>query len=163
MAIAREKKEEIYKKVKGIVSDFPAVVFVNFHGLNVTEATQLKNSLRAEGSSYTVVKKTLVKKALQDSPVKGDIPSLEGELALAYSQDQIASARGIFEFQKKHKDNISILGGIFEGAYADKEKMTMIAQIPSLLTLRAQFVNLINSPLQGLVVALNGIAKKRSV
>ena len=160
MAITREKKEEICKKIEKIVGDFSTVVFVNFHGLNVVEATELKNSLREEGSLYTVIKKTLAKKTLQTSSVKGELPALEGELALAYSQDQIAPARGIYEFQKKHKNSVSILGGIFEGAYVDKDKMISIAQIPSLQTLRAQFVNIINSPIQGLVIALNGIAEK---
>ena len=161
MAITKGKKEEVCKKIESIVKDFPTVVFVNFHGLNVTDTTQLKNSLREEDSFYTVTKKTLAKRILQDSPVKGEIPELEGELALAYSSDQIAPARGVYEFQKKHKDNISILGGIFEGMYVDKGKMSSIAQIPSMLTLRAQFVNLINSPIQGLVIALNGIADKK--
>ena len=161
MAITKGKKEEVCKKIESIVKDFPTVVFVNFHGLNVTDTTQLKSSLREEDSFYTVTKKTLAKRILQDSPVKGEIPELEGELALAYSSDQIAPARGVYEFQKKHKDNISILGGIFEGMYVDKDKMSSIAQIPSMLTLRAQFVNLINSPIQGLVIALNGIADKK--
>jgi len=161
MAITKEKKEKVCKKIESIVKDFPTVVFVNFHGLNVTDTTQLKSSLREEDSFYTVTKKTLARKILQDSSVEGEIPELEGELALAYSLDQIAPARGVYEFQKKHKDNISILGGIFEGVYIDKDKMSSIAQIPSMLTLRAQFVNLINSPIQGLVIALNGIADKK--
>lgn len=162
MAITREKKEEICKKMENIVSDFPTVVFVNFHGLGVIEATQLKNFLRENNSFYTVIKKTLAKKVLQASATQGELPELDGELALAYSQDQIAPARGIYEFQKKYKNNLLILGGIFEGSYVDKEKMISIAQIPSLQILRAQFVNIINSPLQGLVIALNGIAEKRA-
>ena len=161
MAITKEKKEKICKKVEGIVDDFSTIVFVNFHGLNVIDTTQLKSSLREEESFYTVAKKTLVKKVLQNSAVEGEMPELEGELALAYSKDQIAPARGVYEFQKKHKENISILGGIFEGVYVGKDKMSSIAQIPPLQTLRAQFVNIINSPIQGLVIALNGIAEKK--
>jgi large subunit ribosomal protein L10 len=161
MAIKKGKKEEICKKVKDVVDDFSTVVFVNFHGLNVIDTTQLKSSLREDDSFYLVAKKSLVNRVLQDSSIKGEIPELDGELALAYSKDQIAPARGVFDFQKKHKEKISILGGIFEGAYVDKDKMSSIAQIPSLLTLRAQFVNLINSPIQGLVIALNQIAEKQ--
>jgi len=101
MAITKGKKEEVCKKIESIVKDFPTVVFVNFHGLNVTDTTQLKNSLREEDSFYTVTKKTLAKRILQDSPVKGEIPELEGELALAYSSDQIAPARGVYEFSKE--------------------------------------------------------------
>ncbi len=162
MAINKGKKKEIFEKTQEIVKDSGSVVFVNFKGLNVSDTTQLRNNLRNEGSSYTVTKKTLVKKALEDSSVEGEMPELEGELALAYGKDLIAPARGVFEFQKKHKEKIAILGGIFEGVFMNKEKMLSIAQIPSLQILRGQFVNLINSPIQGLVIALNKIAEKNS-
>ncbi len=148
--------------MRGIIKDAPSVTFVNFHGLGVAETTQLRQKLRAEGVSYTVAKKTLIKKALKEAAVEGAIPELEGELALTYGADQIAPARGVYEFQKKYKDNLSILGGIFEGSFANKEKMLSIAQIPGLQILRGQFVNLINSPIQGLVIALNKIAEKNS-
>ncbi|MFH1402406.1 MAG: 50S ribosomal protein L10 [Patescibacteria group bacterium] len=161
MAITKEKKGNILQKIKEIVKNSETVVFVNFKGLNVKETTNLRNSLRDAGSSYMVVKKTLAKKTLQETPITGDIPELEGELAFAYGQDQIAPARGVYEFQKKHKNRVSILGGIFEGGYADQTKMLAIAQIPGLQVLYGQFVNLINSPIQGLVVALDKIAEKR--
>lgn len=163
MAITKDKKKEIYEKLKGIVKDFSTIVFVNFHGLSAEDTTQLRQSLRNEGVSYTVAKKTLVKKALQELSVEGEIPNLEGELAITYGEDVIAPARGVYEFQKKHKDNLSILGGIFEGAYADQNQMLTIAQIPSIQTLHGQFVQLINSPLQGLVIALDKIAEKQEV
>ncbi|MFH0846126.1 MAG: 50S ribosomal protein L10 [Patescibacteria group bacterium] len=161
MAVKKEKKKEIYEKLQSIVKDAKTVVFVNFHGLGVSDTNKLRNDLRAEGSSYTVAKKTLIKKSFDDSKVEGEMPELEGELALAYGQDLIAPARGVYEFQKKHKDNMSILGGVFEGVFVNKDKMLSIAQIPSPLILRGQFVNLINSPIQGLVIALNQIAEKK--
>ena len=123
MAINKEKKKEIYEKTQGIIKDSGSIVFVNFHGLGVSDSTQLRNNLREEGSSYSVVKKTLVKKALDESSIEGEMPELDGELALAYGEDLIAPARGVYQFQKKHKENISILGGIFEGSFMNQEKM----------------------------------------
>ncbi len=55
-----------------------------------------------------------------------------------------------------------ILGGVFDGVYKSKEEMTEIASIPSLQTLRGMFVNVINSPIQGLAVSLNQIAEKKA-
>jgi len=162
MAINKEKKKEIYEKTQGIIKDSGSIVFVNFHGLGVSDSTQLRNNLREEGSSYSVVKKTLVKKALDESSIEGEMPELDGELALAYGEDLIAPARGVYQFQKKHKENISILGGIFEGSFMNQEKMLSIAQIPAPQILRGQFVNLINSPIQGFVIALSKIADKNS-
>ena len=161
MAISKEKKIEIYEKVSNAIKSAQSVVFVNFHGLSVGDTTILRRSLKEEGVGYVVAKKTLIKRALDTAKSKGDLPQLDGELALAYSEDLIAPARGVYEFQKSHKKNISILGGIFEGKYMDQVAMTEIASIPPTQVLYGQFVNLINSPIQGLVVALDKIAEKK--
>ena len=162
MAISKNKKKEVYEKTQGILKDSNSVVFVNFKGLNVSDTTELRNNLREDSSAYSVVKKTIVKRALDNFSVKGEMPELEGELALAYSKDLIAPARGVYEFQKKHKEKIAILGGIFEGSFMDREKMLSIAQIPAPQILKGQFVNLINSPIQSFVIALSKIADKKS-
>ena len=163
MAINKNRKKEIYEKTEGILKDSNSVVFVNFKGLGVSDTTLLRDNLRNSGSSYTVTKKTIVKKALEGSSVEGEMPQLDGELALAYSGDLIAPAREVYEFQKKHKEKIDILGGIFEGVFMNREKMLSIAQIPAPQILRGQFVNLINSPIQSFVIALGKIAEKREV
>jgi len=161
MAITKEIKDRIYKKTQDAIKDSQSMVFVNFHGLSVGETTDLRNKLREEGVSYSVTKKTLAKKALGEAKLEGDIPQLDGELALAYADDLTAPARGVYDFRKTHKENISILGGIFEGKFMDQVAMTEIAAIPSTPVLYGQFVNLINSPIQGLVIALNQVAEKK--
>jgi len=161
MAITKEKKKEIVARVKEAIDSSNSVVFVNFHGLGVSDTTKLRKDLRDEGVGYTVAKKTLIKRVLSESKVEGDMPILEGELAVAYAKDLITPARGVYDFQKIHKDSIAILGGVFEGRYMNKEEMTEIATIPPMPILYGQFVNLINSPIQGLVVALSAIADKK--
>lgn len=161
MAITKEKKQEIVSTVKNIISDSKTIVFANFHKLPVSESTDVRKELRSKEVGFTVAKKTLTKRALADSSIKGEMPTLDGELALVYSSDLIAPAREIFEFQKKLDGRVSILGGVFDGIYKTKAEMEMIASIPSQKTLYAQFVNIINSPIQGLVLALNAIAEKK--
>jgi large subunit ribosomal protein L10 len=161
MAIHKEKKAEIVSNVKDILSKSKSVVFVNFHKLPVSESTTIRKELRSKEVSFTVAKKTLTKRALAEAQVTGELPALEGELALVYSADLLAPAREIFDFQKKLDGRVSILGGVFDGVYKSKEEMEVIASIPSRQTLYAQFVNLINSPIQGLVIALNAVAEKK--
>ncbi len=161
MAISRAKKEEVYKKLSDIASGKGTRVFVNFHGLTVTEVTNLRQSLQKEGIGYFVAKKSLLRKAFSGSKIEGQIPNLPGELALAYGEDDIAPAREMYKFQKALKGKLTMLGGIFEGTYANEEHITAIATIPSREVLYGQFVNVINSPIQGLVMALDAIAKKR--
>ena len=96
-----------------------------------------------------------------DGAFKGEMPALEGEIAVAYSTDAIAPAQKIKEFTTKYKENLAIAGGIFQGVYKDSAEMTEIASIPALPVLRGMFLNVINSPIQGLVLGLNAIAEKR--
>ena len=179
MSITKEKKKEIIEEVAGIVKDTTSVIFVNFHGLGVQDTNDMRSSFRKGGISYTVVKKTLVKRALSNINMKGSMPSLDGELALAYlslprsisgeagrdtnadEDDLLAPAREVHSFAKRFKDNISIIGGIFEGRYMSREEMVEVAEIPPLPTLYGQFANIINSPIQGLVVALSRIAEEK--
>ncbi|MBU1557957.1 50S ribosomal protein L10 [Patescibacteria group bacterium] len=161
MAISKEKKEKIYGGIKNAVAKAQSIVFVNFHGLGVSETTDLRRKLREEDVNYVVAKKTLIKRALGDAKPEGEMPELEGELALAYSEDLTAPARGVYDFQKSHKNSVSILGGVFEGRYMNQSEMTEIAAIPSTQVLYGQFVNLINSPIQRFVIALDKIAEKK--
>lgn len=161
MAINKEKKQEIISSVKNILADSKSVVFVNFHKLPVSESTTIRKELRSKDVNFTVAKKTLTKRALNEASLTGEMPQLDGELALVYSADLLAPAREIFDFQKKLDGRVSILGGIFNGMYKNKAEMEVIASIPSQKTLYAQFLNVINSPIQGFVVALNAIADKK--
>jgi large subunit ribosomal protein L10 len=165
MAITKEKKKQIIEKVKEIASKNTSLVFANFHGVNVSDSTRMRGDLRSKGVGYYVAKKTLVKKALSEAGFAGDIPELEGEVALVYDRDDAGdvtlSAREIYAFQKEFDGRMSITGGVFDQRFMNKEEMTEIAMIPSLQTLHAQVVNLFNSPIQGVVMALSEITKKK--
>lgn len=161
MAKTREQKRDMVSKLSDISKQEGSVVFVGFDKLGVKDETELRNKLRSENVFYKVIKKSLLKKAFGESSITGEMPELEGMVAIAYGEDLIAPARGVYDFQKDHKENISIVGGVFEGKYMTKEEMMSIATIPSTPVLYGQFVNLINSPIQQFVSALGQIAEKR--
>jgi large subunit ribosomal protein L10 len=159
--LLKSKKEEMVKDLEGAIKNSESLVFVNFHGLKVSDETNLRRNLRDQGVNYKVSRKTLLARALKGK-AQGEIPELAGEIAIAYSKDQTASAREIYNFQKTHKGILNIIGGIFEGKFIGQEKMMEIAMIPSREVLYAQFVNLINSPIQRFAVVLDQIAKSKS-
>jgi large subunit ribosomal protein L10 len=161
MAITKEKKKDIVAKLDDVKSEAESIVFVGFNGLSVADTTAMRKELRDNGVGFFVAKKTLMKRSFADA-FEGDMPALEGEIAVAYSTDAIAPAQNIKTFAGKFKDNIAIVGGVFEGKYKDAAEMTEIASIPALPVLRGMFVNVINSPIQGLVLGLNAIADKKS-
>ncbi|OJI09660.1 MAG: 50S ribosomal protein L10 [Candidatus Vogelbacteria bacterium CG10_big_fil_rev_8_21_14_0_10_49_38] len=166
MAITKDKKIEIVKKVGEIGSLGGSMVFVNFHGLTVAGINTLRRNLQAQGLGYYVAKKTLIKRALADRAIEGQLPELAGEVGIAFAMaqseaDPLLPVKEVYDFHKKNAEVIKIIGGVFEGAYASAEMMLSLAKIPGRQVLYAQFLNVINSPIQGLVIGLDAIAKKK--
>jgi len=160
MAITKAKKQDIVAKLGDAFKNAASVVFVKFNKLSVLDTSAMRKTLKADGTQYYVAKKTLIKRALADRGYEGEIPDLEGEIAVVWSEtDATAPARGIHEHGKKHKGLLTIMGGVFENMFADAAKMTAIATIPSVPVLRGMFANVINSPRARFAIALGEVAK----
>lgn len=164
MAISKDKKRDIVAKLDRAFKEASSIAFVGFTKLTVKDASRLRKELSQAGVRYYVAKKTLIRRALEARGYTGEVPELPGEIAVAWTTDEetTAPARGVHDFGKKMKGALALLGGVFEGAFLDAQKMTAIATIPPMLVLRGMFVNVINSPIQGLVVALDKIREKKA-
>jgi len=169
MAITKEKKVEILAKLKNEVVKAKTIVFVHFKGLPVAEANNLRQTLRESATKFLVAKKTLIRKALTEAGLAGELPALDGEVALAYlpageagGDDPLAPPRSVYEYEKKTQGQVKILGGIYESEFRDAAMMITLAQIPSREVLLGQLVGLLQSPIRGLAVALSEIAKQKS-
>lgn len=162
MAISKAKKSEVIAKVKDALSEASSVAFVGFTKLSVADASKLRKTLAEEGVKFYVAKKTLMKRAFAEQGYEGEIPDLPGEVAIAWTaEDATAPARGVHQFGKKLKNTLTLLGGVFEGAYADAAKITAVATIPPVPVLRGMFVNVVASPMQGLVIALDKVREQK--
>lgn len=158
--LTKAKKEEIVDGLSKGVSGAKSLVLVNFHGLTVANESALRKSLREEGITYKVARKTLIKRALAGKAT-GEMPELPGELAIVYGTDAIAPAREVYNFEKEHKGVMQILGGIFDGKFVDGVFMTEIATIPSREVLLSKIAFLLKSPIQRLAIAVNEVAKTK--
>lgn len=160
MAITKAKKETILAKLEAVKGEADSIVFVHYKGLTLGHTTAMRKALREKGVGYFVAKKTLMKRAFGDT-FTGEMPKLDGEIAVAYSTDAIAPAQSVKEFADKFKGNIAIMGGVFQGVFKTQAEMTEIASIPPLQTLRGMFAQLINSPRQRFAVVLSEVAKTK--
>ena len=162
MAIKKDKKREIVAKLTDALTEASSAVFVGFTRLTVADASKMRKQLAQAGVRYFVAKKTLIRIALKQQNYEGQAPELPGEVAIAWTKDDVtAPARGVYDFGRSLKGAITLLGGIFEGAIISAEKAIAIATIPPMPVLRGMFVNVINSPIQGLVIAIDQISKKK--
>jgi len=158
MAITKQKKAEIVEKIQTVASKAKTLVFANFKGLTVAEQNEMRKALRAQEIGYTVAKKSLMRRGLEAAKFEGSFPELEGEIALAYGEDELAPARELAVFVKKFGDHLSFAGGIFGGKYVGKDEISAIAAIPGMDALRGMFAQLINSPRQRFAVVLSKVA-----
>lgn len=164
MAITKEKKKEILKELSEIFAKAATMVFVNFHGLSAKDTILMRKTMKGNGINYKVAKKTLIKKALEELKIEGELPELAGEAAVAYgkdSDDELAPAREVYKFHKTHKENFSITGGVLNKRFQNAVEMTALSSIPPKEILYGQLVNIINWPIQALAVILERIAKSK--
>ena len=138
------------------IKESKLVVFVNFHGLNSVLNRELRSIIKKAGAKYFVAKKTLIKRVFGEFGFKGEIPEMEGEVALVFGKDDIVEPVKILSVFKKNNPQINLLGGVIEGLFTGKEAMIRLATLPSREVLIAQFLNVISAPQRGLVGVLSG-------
>jgi large subunit ribosomal protein L10 len=101
MALTKQKKSELLGVLENITKDSGSIVFVHAKGMTVADTMKMRDTLAANGSGFKVVKKSLLKRALASAGITGDMPTLDGEMAVAYSKDLTAPAREVLEFRKE--------------------------------------------------------------
>jgi large subunit ribosomal protein L10 len=164
MALTKIQKTKQIDSIKEKVSQQKSVVFVDFAKVPSKDMFSLRKSLKEAGCNLKVAKKTLVRKAFGQSgisfwnKIKAVIP---GQLALVFGiEDEIAPARIANAFAKTH-ENFKILGGIFEKRFIDKEKVLVLANIPTRNELLGRLVGSIYSPVSSFVRVLNKIRENK--
>jgi large subunit ribosomal protein L10 len=167
MAITRTKKEETIGKITDSFQKADLLMFLGFRGLSVANASELRRKLRETGARYIVAKKRLIQLALKNKGI--EMPQVEGEVAFIFAGKELsggvddtalAAAKEVQAFAKAHKEEVSILGGIFEAMVIDASAVARLAQIPSRDALIAHVMGILQGPLCGLVRTLNGNQKK---
>lgn len=137
-------------------------VLVNYEGITVSEDTTLRNELRKAGVEYSVVKNTMVRRAL-DSAGLGDLDTvLHGTTSLAVSkEDPLAPMRVIHKFAKSlNGDRFSIKAGFMDGKVLPLEDISALAELPSKEVLLSQLLGMMLAPLTGLAIVVKAIAEK---
>ncbi|MBI3633602.1 MAG: 50S ribosomal protein L10 [Candidatus Vogelbacteria bacterium] len=162
MPLKKAQKKEISSKLVEKIADAGSAVFVNFGKLTSADSNAIRSGLRENGVGYMVSKKSLLKRALAETKIAGDMPKLEGQISIAFGKDSIIPAKSVAEFQSKLKDKMSIVGGLLSGKFLSASEMIALSKIPSREVLLSQLLNVMNSSIQGFVMSLDQIAKKKA-
>lgn len=168
MAKTRADKEAIVAKLATALKGSASTVFVHFKGLAISDEYSMRRALNELGVKYFITRKSLMRRAAQAAGIAGTQPELGGEMAIVYGvnaeagTDVTLAPGSIQAYVRKLAGKMTIVGGISEGKFLTQAEMQALATVPSKDVLRGMFVNVINSPIQGLVVALNKIAENKA-
>ena len=158
---AKQAKQVVIDEIKEKFEKAGSVVVVDYLGLSVLEADDLRKQLREEGVDYTVYKNTLIRRAIDGTDfaglAEGDI--LKGSTALAFSGEDVTAAARVLSKVIKDIKKMSFKGGVVEGTVYDKEQIEEFSNIPGRDTLIARFMGSIQSPMTKLALTLKAIAE----
>jgi large subunit ribosomal protein L10 len=141
----RTEKREFIAQLSAVFADTSFVLVAQNKGLTVADVSDLRRRMRAAGATYKVAKNRLATLALDGTRFQGVAPLLKGPTALAWSTDPVAVAKTAVEFAKGN-DKFVILGGALGTQNLDVSGVRALSELPSLETLRAQLVGLIQTP-----------------
>ncbi len=157
MQQTKQEKEALVASVAEKIKGSKALVFANFKGVTVKDITTIRKELRKSGSSWQVLKKTLLNLALKAAGVEVNSRELEGQIGIAFSHDEVAAAKVIATFQKANKDvSLSIEGGALGAKALTAQEVKALAKLPSQDELRAQLVGTLQAPIASFVRVLGG-------
>jgi large subunit ribosomal protein L10 len=152
--VNKEEKAAAVEEIAQRLGEAEAIFAVDYRGISVTEAADLRSSLREADATFRVVKNRLAKRAAEQAGTNELQDLLDGPIALTFVKgDAVIAAKAIATFARQH-DVLEYRGGIMDGEPLDPEKFGAIARLPGLDVLHGQLVGVTASPLTGLTRGL---------
>jgi large subunit ribosomal protein L10 len=155
----RDQKAAVVQEVAGAINDSEAVFAVDYRGISVPQAAELRTRLRDADSTFRVVKNTLGERAADQAGAEGLKELLEGPTAMTFVRgDAAAAAKALRDFRRSTGNTLlEFKGGWMNGAGLTPEQIDAIAQLPSRDVLYGRLVGMVASPITGLAAAMGGL------
>ena len=155
----RDQKAAVIDEVAGEISGSEAIFAVDYRGISVPQAAELRTKLREADAHFRVVKNTLTERAADQAGAEGLKALLDGPTAMTFVRgDAAAAAKALRDFRRASGGQLlEFKGGWMNGAAVSPQEMDAIAQLPSREVLYGRLVGMVASPLTGLASALGGL------
>src|SRR3954470_12489304 len=156
----REQKAAAIEEVAGQIQESEAIFAVDYRGISVPQAAELRTRLTEAGARFRVVKNTLTERAVDQAGVDGLKEVLEGPTAftfvLADGGDVALAAKALATFRREH-DVLAFKGGVMNGDALSVDQLEALSKLPARDVLHGQLVAMVASPITGLVRGLNAL------
>jgi large subunit ribosomal protein L10 len=156
--LKRENKQQLISELHEKLSNAKAVFLADFRGMNVTQATSLRNELRKASVEYRVVKNTLLDLASQGTDKEALSSHFAGPTAIAFSYDDpVAAAKVLTRCAKEQQATFKLKAAVLSGKSISVADIQALADLPSREVLLAKLLGTLNAPITGFVGTLAAV------
>jgi large subunit ribosomal protein L10 len=155
--VNRDQKAAVIDRLAGQLESAEAVFAIDYRGLSVKQAVDLRTSLTEADATFTVAKNTLTERAADKAGAEQIKPLLEGPTALTFVNGDVAVAAKALATFRRQNNVLEFKGGQLGGETLSVEQIESIARLPARDVLFGQFVGLVASPITGVVRGLNAL------
>ena len=153
----REQKAAAIAEIVAQIKESEAVFAVDFRGISVPQAADVRTRLRDADATFRVVKNTLTERAADEAGADALKPLLEGPTALTFVRGDAATAAKAIAAFNRETQLLTFKGGLLEGDALDAEQIVAISRLPARDVLYGQLVGMVASPITGLARGLNAL------
>jgi large subunit ribosomal protein L10 len=155
----KEQKAAAVEEVAAQIKESGAVFAVDYRGITVPQAADLREKLTEAGARFRVVKNTLTEIAADRAGAEPLKQVLEGPTAFTFVRedgDVALAAKALAQFKREH-NVLDFKGGVMNGEALTVEQLGELSRLPARDVLHGQLVGMIASPITGLVRGLNAL------
>jgi len=158
--VLAEKQAQVDAIAKQLVGA-KSVIVVDYLGLTVEQATEMRAELREQGATMQVIKNTILRRAAEKAGVEGLEEFFVGPTAIAYSEtDPVGPAKVAAKFAKD-VDAVEIKGGIIEGKAATLEEIQELATLPDRDGLLSMLASVLQAPVRDFAMVVKAVAESK--
>ena len=159
MGLSMEEKQAVVREVAAQVAGAQAIVLAEYRGLEVGSMTELRRKARRSGVYLRVLKNTLARRAVKDTPFAQLADVMVGPLVYGISSDPVAPAKVMNEFAKGNEKFV-IRAGAMPNAVISAREVAALASMPSRAELLAKLVGTMQAPVAKFVRTLNEVPSR---
>jgi large subunit ribosomal protein L10 len=153
----REQKAAAIAEIAAQIEQAQAILAVDYRGISVPQAAELRVALRGADTTFRVVKNSLTERAADESGAPTLKPLLTGPTALAFVRGDVATAAKAIADYGRAAQLLPFKGGLMDGATLEVDQIRSLSRLPSRDALYGQLVGMVASPVSGLVRTLGAL------
>lgn len=160
MSLNLEDKKAVVAEIAAQVATAQTIVVAEYRGIEVSSMTKLRAKAREQGVYLRVLKNTLARRAVADTPFAGLADQMVGPLVYGISENPVAAAKVLNDFAKVD-NKIVIKAGSYDGKVLGTAEVAELASIPSRDELLSKLLFVMQAPVSGMARVLAAVAEKK--